>query len=88
MKPAAPAKTSWVALGGLVIVLLAVVAGGLYLKGMIPGTENEAETVRAIETQGDSTAPEEIEADLSAQSPDEFDQEFDAAFAELDASLE
>lgn len=88
MKPAAPTKTSWVALGGLVIVLLAVVAGGLYLKGMIPGTENEAETVRAIETQSDSTAPEEIEADLSAQSPDEFDQEFDAAFAELDASLE
>jgi len=86
-KPPATSQTSWVALGVLLLVVLAVGAGAFYLKGMLPATEQDADTVQALETQSDSTAPEEIEADLSAESPDEFDQEFDAAFAELEASL-
>lgn len=80
-------KTSWIAVASILIVLLALAVGVLYLKDMLPGMNKQEEAVRALETLSDSTEPEAIEADLSAESPDEFDKEFDAAFAELDASL-
>lgn len=82
-----PQKTSWVALGGLVIVLLVVAGGAYYLSSTMPTTESIEAQVEALESQSDSTEPEAIEADLAAQSPEEFEEDFDAAFAELDASL-
>lgn len=82
-----PQKTSWVALGGLIVVLLAVAGGAYYLSSTIPSTESVEAQVEALETQSDSTEPEAIEADIAAQSPEEFEEDFDAAFAELDASL-
>jgi len=82
-------KTSWAALAGLVVVVFALAAGAYYLQEILPEPAvTDAQMVQNIETQSDSTEPEAIEADLEAQSPDEFDQEFDEAFAELDASLE
>lgn len=81
-----PQKTSWVALGGLIVVLLAVAGGAYYLSSTMPSEGIEAQ-VEALDTQSDSTEPEAIEADIAAQSPDEFEEDFDAAFAELDASL-
>lgn len=80
-------KTSWPALGALVVILLAVAAGAYYLSSTGPSTESIEAKVEALETQSDSTEPEAIEADIAAQSPDEFEEDFDAAFAELDASL-
>lgn len=82
-----PQKTSWVALGGLIVVLLAVAGGAYYLSSTMPSTEGIEAQVEALDTQSDSTEPEAIEADIAAQSPDEFEEDFDAAFAELDASL-
>ncbi|MDP3403000.1 MAG: hypothetical protein Q8S35_03555 [bacterium] len=82
-----PQKTSWVALGGLIVVLLVVAGGAYYLSSTMPSTESIEAQVEALETQGDSTEPEAIEADLAAQSPEKFEEDFDAAFAELDASL-
>ena len=82
-----PQKTSWVALGGLIVVLLAVAGGAYYLSSTIPSTESIEAQVAALETQSESTEPEAIEADIAAQNPDEFEEDFDAAFAELDASL-
>lgn len=82
-----PQKTSWVALGGLIVVLLAVAAGAYYLSSTMPSTESIEAQVEALETQSESTEPEAIEADIAAESPEEFEEDFDAAFAELDASL-
>lgn len=82
-----PQKTSWLALGGLVVILLAVAGSAYYLSNTGSSAESTEAQVEALETQSDSTEPEAIEADLAAQSPDEFDEDFDAAFAELDASL-
>ena len=84
--PATGPKTSWPALAGLLIVLLLVAGAALYLKERIPAPVDDS-TVTELEMQGDSTEPEAIEADLDAQSPDEFDEDFDAAFAEIEASL-
>lgn len=82
-----PQKTSWIALGGLIVVLLAVAGGAYYLSSTMPFTGSVEAQVEALETQSDSTEPEAIEADITAQSPAEFEEDFDAAFAELDASL-
>lgn len=82
-----PQKTSWVALGSLIVVLLAVAGGAYYLSSTIPSTESIEAQVKALETQSDSIEPEAIEADLAAQSPEEFEEDFDAAFAELEAAL-
>lgn len=83
----APKKTVWIALGVLVLLLLVLAAGAYAFKDLLPGMSPEEQAVSEIEVQGESTAPEAIEADLTATTPDEFDQEFDTAFAELDASL-
>lgn len=82
-----PQKTSWVALGGLIVVLLAVAGGVYYLSTTVPSTESIEAQVEGLEAQSDSTEPEAIEADLAAQSPEQFEKDFDAAFEELDASL-
>lgn len=89
--PVAPAepksKTSWLALGGLLVAALLIAAGGLYLQDTLPEYAVSEVTPESLETQSDSTEPEAIAADLEAETPDEFDQELDTAFAELDASL-
>lgn len=85
---AAEQKTSWPALIGLGIAALLIAAGAYYLKETLPGyPQTQAVSPETLEEQSDSTEPEAIEDDLAAQDPDSFDQEVDAAFAELDASL-
>lgn len=79
-------KTSWMALAGILVLTLVLAGGALYLKSTTPDMP-EGVVIEAIEQQGTSTEPEAIEADLAVQSPDEFDQEFDAAFAELDSAV-
>ncbi|MBU2103752.1 hypothetical protein KJ848_02425 [Patescibacteria group bacterium] len=85
--PMSPAtrSVSWITLGIALVVMILVAVGIFYLKDSFP--TNEDSVIEALETQNDSTEPAVIEEDLTAQSPDEFDQEIDAAFAELDASL-
>lgn len=78
-------RVSWITLGVAVVVMALVAVGIFYLRDAFPA--NEDSVVETLETQSDSTEPTVIEEDLSAQSPDEFDQEIDAAFAELEASL-
>lgn len=84
-KPAT--KTSWPALIGLVIVLLLVAGAAYYLKESMMGPVETGTAIEELETQGDSTDADAIEADLAAESPDEFEEDFDAAFAEIEASL-
>ncbi|MBU2220944.1 hypothetical protein KKD81_03365 [Patescibacteria group bacterium] len=78
-------SVSWITLGIALVVMILVAVGIFYLKDSFP--TNEVSVIETLETQNDSTEPAVIEEDLTAQSPDEFDQEIDAAFAELDASL-
>lgn len=82
-----PQRTSWLALGVLVVILVSVAGGAYYLSNTGSSTEDIDSQIEALETQSDSTEPEAIEADLAAQSPEEFEEDLDAAFAELDASL-
>lgn len=79
-------RTSWVAIASLVVVALLIAGGAIYLKSAMP--EPTVVTPEALQEQSDSTEPEAIGADLEAQSPDQFDAEFDQAMAELDASLQ
>lgn len=79
-------NTSWVAIAGLIGVLVLVLGAAAYLTQLAPLMEEER-VVRSLEMQSESTEPEVIEADLTAESPDEFGTELDKAFAELDASL-
>ncbi|MBU1292631.1 hypothetical protein KJ819_01040 [Patescibacteria group bacterium] len=84
--PSTPArKISWITLGIAVLVMLLVAIGIFYLRDTFPA--NEDSVVEALSTQSDSTEQAAIEGDLEAQSPEQFDQEIDAAFAELEASL-
>lgn len=90
--PPRPTKTSYGALAGIVIVTLAIAGGAYYLftarvNELIEITESQQAAIAALDSQSKSTEPEAIQEDLSAQSPDEFDQELDQAFAQLDASF-
>lgn len=73
------------------MIMLAIVGGAYYILNlrideMVLLQEQQA-TVMALDTQSESTEPEAIESDLESESPDEFDQELDQAFAELEASF-
>lgn len=82
------ANTSWSMVLGLILVIALVVVGAFYFWGKrVSETEMNARAIEALQDQSDSTEAEAIQADLEAQSPDEFDAELDQAFAELDASL-
>lgn len=72
----------------LVIILALIVGGAVYVwKDHVASLPPEAQ-VESLETQGDSTEASAIEADLAAESSDEFDEDFDQAFTELDAAFE
>lgn len=84
--PAPAQKTSYGALLGLVVVVLAIAAGAMYF---LTTRVNDLATMSAegLTEQSDSTDAAAIEADLSAESPDDFEKDLDAAMAELDASF-
>lgn len=87
-----PVKTKG-SLGGLIavlVILVLIVLGALYFWGERVSKEmdNTDTQIENLDTQGDSTEPSDIEADLNAQSPDEFDSDYDAAFTELDAAFD
>lgn len=87
--PVAEPKTSYGALIALVVIVLLVAGGAMYfLKTRIAAIDAVHADPAALTEQSDSTDPEAIEGDLSAESPDEFDAELEAAFNELDASFE
>ena len=73
----------------LVIIVAAVVVGAYYTwnSRVHDRVMAEAAALRELEAMSESTAPEAIEADLTAKTPDEFNAELDAAFAELDAAM-
>ncbi len=71
-------KTSYGTVAGLLIIVAAIVIGALYFL---------KERVQSPETAS-PTDPSAIEADLDAQSSDEFEREIDEAFVELDAAIE
>ena len=82
------ANTSWSMVIGLILVIALIVVGAFYFWGKrVSENQINTEAIEALQMQGDSTQADAIEADLAAQSPDEFDAEFDQAFAELEASL-
>lgn len=78
-------RTSWGAIIGLLLVVVIVVAGAFYMLG--ERVAHERQPLHAAEERSESTEPEAIEADLAAQTPEEFEEDIDAAFAELDAAL-
>jgi uncharacterized protein HemX len=90
-QPPAPApetpkvKTSYGALGGLLVVVAAIVFGALYFLQERVGSSVQIEQ---IQEQGTSTDAASIEEDLNAQSPDEFEKDLDKAFVDLDAAFE
>lgn len=91
--PPKPTKTSYGALIGIIIVTLAIASGAYYLftarvNELVQITEDQQAAIAALDAQSNSTEPEAIQEDLNAQSPDEFDQELDQAFAQLDASFD
>jgi predicted negative regulator of RcsB-dependent stress response len=73
----------------LIIIVGAVVVGAYYTwnSRVHDRVIAEAAALRELDTMSESTVPEAIEADLAAETPDEFDAELDAAFAELDAAM-
>ena len=71
----------------LLIILILIVAGAAYV-WMNEKSANPDENAATLETQSESTEPADIESDLNAESPDEFSEDFDAAFTELDAAFE
>lgn len=81
--------TSMGVLLALIMVVGIVVVGAYYVWSakMHDRVMAEAAALRELETQSESIAPEAIEADLAAETPDEFSAELDAAFAELDAAM-
>lgn len=86
--PAAEPKTSYATLIALVVIVLLIAGGAMYfLKARIAGVDTMRADPSALTEQSESTEPEAIESDLSAESPDEFDAELEAAFDELDASF-
>ena len=88
--PAVPRQGSSMGiLIALVIIVGAVVVGAYYTwnSRIHDRVMAEAAALRELDTMSESTVPEAIEADLAAETPDEFDAELDAAFAELDAAM-
>lgn len=87
--PEAP-KTSYGALIGLVIVVVAIALAALYfLKERVDeSVYTQDSRAESLAEQGTSTDPQDIQADLEAESPEEFDEELDKAFVELDAAFE
>jgi hypothetical protein len=90
----APAKKA--PLGGviaIIVVLVLIVVGALYAWGeriAENGAQSpeEEQVIDELQTQSNSTDPDAIEADLTAQSSEEFDAELDEAFAEMDTAFE
>lgn len=90
--PPAPTKTSYGALVGVLIITVAIATGAYYLFNarvdeLVAITEQQQAAITALDMQSNSTEPEAIEEDLAAESPDDFDQELDEAFAQLEASF-
>lgn len=76
-----PPRTSWGILIALVLIVAAIVAGALFAL-------NKRAAMDPLREQGTTTDPAQIEGDLEAHSPEDFDRELDEAFVELDAAFE
>lgn len=86
--PGGKTNASWGTVIGAIVIIALIIVGAFYFWGMRVSEQRlNTSAIEALETQSDSTQAEAIQADLDAQSPDEFDAELDQAFAELDASL-
>ncbi len=91
MEPVTPnRKPSYGGIVAILIILLGVVIGAFYFWGECIAEEpaHVEEQLNALESQSTSTDPSAIQADLEAQSPDEFEEDLDNAFNELNASLD
>lgn len=91
--PEAPKKAPVGGIIAIVLVLILIVLGALYAWGERIAengelSPEEAQMLQELEAQGNSTDPDAIQADLSAESSEEFDAELDAAFQEMDAAFE
>ena len=90
VSPTPAPKTSYSTLIGLVVVVVAIALAALYFLNERVAKDplvGDAE-VEALTAQGTSTDEAMIEEDLDAQSPDDFDQDLDSAFVELEAAFE
>lgn len=78
-------KTSYGTLVVLLLIVAVIVFGAFYvLKERIASDE----AIESLTEQSDSTDPAAIEQDLSATPPEDFEQDLDQAFVELDAAFE
>lgn len=90
--PPKPVKTSYGALLGILVITIAIAGGAYYLFNarvdeLVAITEQQQAAIAALDVQSSSTEPEAIEEDLAAESPEEFDEDLDAAFASLEAAF-
>lgn len=74
----------------IVLILVLVVVGALYLWGerIAKAPASPEEQIETLQEQSSSTEPAAIQADLEAQSPEDFEAELDAAFTEIDAAFD
>lgn len=83
-------QTSYGVLLGLVIIVAAIAGGALYFlneRVLENAALKQNALIETLDAQGTSTEPSAIETDLSAQTPEDFDAEIDAAFGEIDTAL-
>lgn len=91
--PVSPKKSSWGGILAIIVILILIVVGAFYAWGerIVKDDDlspEEEQILEDLENQDSSTDPAAIEADLQAQSAEDFDKDFDAAFNELDASFD
>lgn len=84
----APAKASYGTIVALVVIVAALAVAASYLFDTRLDAKNGDADLKALEAQSDSTDPNAIQADLSAQSSEDFDKSIDSAYAGMDASFD
>ena len=88
-----PKKRSFGGILAIVLILVLIIIGAFYAWGeRIAEQDNlspeEQQILNDLENQGNSTDPSAIEADLNAETSEEFNAELDQAFTEMDAAFE
>lgn len=86
-----PQQPSYGGMVALIVIVLVIVGGAYFLfdtRLEKQETPQEAAELEMLGEQSDATDEASIEADLEAQSPEDFEKELDEAFRELDASLQ
>lgn len=83
-------KPSYGGLFAIIIVLVAIVIAAFYFWGerIAETPQTPEQELQNLQMQSTSTDAAAIESDLSAESPDSFEDDFDKAFSDFEASFD